>query len=110
MRLDEIAHQPDDALDQRSLRNLSVGKQRVVRRVDELRIGTRARDLAEHGQSADAGIEHEDFRCGHEARRDRGPGENGTQGSHDSRPPEPGAAPRPAAAVLSRACPGRGAD
>ena len=45
-----------------SSRNRAVGKQRVVRRIDEPRIGPRARDLAEHGQAADAGIEHQDAR------------------------------------------------
>ena len=59
-------HQAGDAFDQRGFGNLAVGKQRVVRRVDETRIGARARDLAEHGQPADAGIEHQDFRCGHD--------------------------------------------
>ena len=42
------------------LGNLAVGKQRVVGRIDEARIGPRPRDLAEDRQAAEAGIEHQD--------------------------------------------------
>ena len=62
MRRDEVVHQGDDARDQRASGDLAVGKQRIVRRIDETGVRTRARDLAEHRQSADAGIEHQDVR------------------------------------------------
>ena len=71
MRLDEAFHQADDAGDKLGFRKLAIGKQRIVRRIDEARVGPRLRDLAEHRQAADAGIEHQDFGSTHEARSNR---------------------------------------
>ena len=101
VRRDEAFHQADDALDQLGLGDLAVGKQRIVRRIDEARIGPRARDLAEHRQAADAGIEHQDLRGTHDARASpRGRPERNAA-SRDSRPPGRGAARPPAAAARS---------
>ena len=62
-----------------SLRDLAVGKQRVVRRIDEARIGPRACDLAEHRQPADAGVEHQNAGRTHDAGSDRWADQDGAQ-------------------------------
>ena len=55
---DRVADHVDDARDQRCLRHVAVGKAGVVGDIDVTRIGPRRRDLAEHGEAAEAGIEN----------------------------------------------------
>ena len=54
----------DDAGDQRRFVVTAVGKERVVGDVDEARVRPRLRDLAEHGEAAEAGIEDQNGRGG----------------------------------------------
>ena len=50
---DHLAH----AFNQRVFRLAAVRKAGIVRHIDEVRIGPRARDLAEDGETAQAGVE-----------------------------------------------------
>ena len=113
MRRDEVGHHGDDARDELALRPAAVGKQRVVGRIDEARVGPRARDLAIDRQSAEAGIEHQDGRGTHGAGHDRGADQNGTQRCAvaglrskarrgDQRQPASRALPRPRGRLMCR--------
>ena len=43
---------------------MAVGKERVVRDIDTMRIGPHRDDLAQHREAAKAGIEYQDCRDG----------------------------------------------
>ena len=57
---DQIAHERHDPLDQVRFAPAAIGKERIIRDVDETRIRTRLYDLAEHREAAQSGIENED--------------------------------------------------
>ena len=60
-RIDQPADDRDDAGDQRRLRPGPVGKAGIIRRIDERRVRPRGRDFGQDGESAEAGIEHENL-------------------------------------------------
>ena len=55
---DQFADQRHHAGDDRFFAVMAVGKERVIGDIDVMRIGPRADDLTQHGEAAEAGIEH----------------------------------------------------
>ncbi|MGY4293810.1 hypothetical protein ACVWXN_001905 [Bradyrhizobium sp. i1.4.4] len=68
MRANQFAHQRHDAGDDLVLAVVAIGEEGIVGDIDEMRVRARSHDLAEHRESAKAGIEHQDRRgIGHVA-------------------------------------------
>jgi hypothetical protein len=65
MTLDQLAHDCEHPRYQIRLGNLPVGKSDIIGSVDQARIRPRPRDLPEYGETAKAGIEHENRRGRH---------------------------------------------
>ena len=66
MRRDQLAHEIDDARDQRRLLHAAIGKGGVVGDIDEIGARPRRRDFAIDREPAEPGIEHQNgFRRGH---------------------------------------------
>ena len=62
MRGDQLADQGHHPGDDRLLAVMAIGKERIVRDVDIMRIGPRRDDLTQHREAAKAGIEHQNRR------------------------------------------------
>ena len=53
VRRDQLAHQRDDAGDQRTLLQRAIGKGRIVGDIDEIGLRPRRRDLTKHREAAE---------------------------------------------------------
>ncbi len=62
MGVDQVANQRHHTRDDLILAVMAIGKKRIVRDVDVMRVRPRPDDLTKHGETAETGIEHQNGR------------------------------------------------